>query len=226
MRNTFYLFLLLRSHAVLTSSVQFCAQCPSSQLLLLLHFLWPSGQSSDVSLSKAILKGMFLCLDDNATRPLVSVWQLSLTCRSVTGLTCRGVTSRSCSFFLFSLKKQPRLLISSHGLIAAIFTLWVHFRTYSVACMVYSAINSSDPAYLCELLHIYTLSRTLRSSSDTRKLKIKQYKRKAFALSLALAGPHIWNSLPPHNTSDITQSCHRIKRSRPPGRMLLYALPS
>ena len=56
-------------------------------------------------------------------------------------------------------------------------------------CMCFSAINGSGPAYLSELLHVYTPSRTLRSSSDTRMLKIQQYKRKtimAFAPSLAL----------------------------------------
>ena len=30
-----------------------------------------------------------------------------------------------------------------------------------VACMCFNAINSSDPAYLSELLHVYTSSRTL-----------------------------------------------------------------
>ena len=45
--------------------------------------------------------------------------------------------------------------------------------------MCFSAINGSGPAYLSELLHVYTPSRTLRSSSDTRMLKIQQYKRKA-----------------------------------------------
>ena len=38
---------------------------------------------------------------------------------------------------------------------------------YKVACMCFSAINGSGPAYLSELLHVYTPSRTLRSSSDT-----------------------------------------------------------
>ena len=49
---------------------------------------------------------------------------------------------------------------------------------YKVACMCISALNGSDPAYLSELLHVYTPSRTLRSSSDTRMLEIQQYKRK------------------------------------------------
>ena len=68
---------------------------------------------------------------------------------------------------------------------------------YKVSCMCFNAINGSGPAYLSELLHVYTPSRTLRSSSDTRTLKIQQYKPRlmAFALSLAL-DRHIWNSLP------------------------------
>ena len=50
---------------------------------------------------------------------------------------------------------------------------------YKVACMCFHAINGSGPTYLSELLHIYTPSCTLRSSSDSRMLKIQQYKRKA-----------------------------------------------
>ena len=72
--------------------------------------------------------------------------------------------------------------------------LWLHIRKrikYKVACMCFSVINGSGPAYLSELLHVYTPSRTLRSSSHTCMLKIQQYKRKThgfrtFALSLAL----------------------------------------
>ena len=41
--------------------------------------------------------------------------------------------------------------------------------------MCFSAINGSGPAYLSELLHVYTLSLTLHSSSDTHMLKIHQY---------------------------------------------------
>ena len=46
---------------------------------------------------------------------------------------------------------------------------------YKVACMCFSAINGSSPAYLSELLHVYTPSHTL-CSSDTHMLKIQQYK--------------------------------------------------
>ena len=68
---------------------------------------------------------------------------------------------------------------------------------YKVACMCFSAINGSGPAYLSELLHVYTPSRTIRSSSDTRMLEIQQYKRKTRGFrTFSCFGPHIWNSLP------------------------------
>ena len=43
---------------------------------------------------------------------------------------------------------------------------------YKTACMCYNAITGSAPSYLSELLHLYSPSRSLRSSSDTRMLKI------------------------------------------------------
>ena len=50
---------------------------------------------------------------------------------------------------------------------------------------------------LSELLNVYTPSRTLRSSSDTRMLEIQQYKRKTHGFrTFSCFGPHIWNSLP------------------------------
>ena len=65
-----------------------------------------------------------------------------------------------------------------------------------VARMCFSAINGSGPAYLSELLQVYTPSRTLRSSSDTRVLEIQQYKRKTRGFrTFSCFGPHIWNSL-------------------------------
>ena len=63
---------------------------------------------------------------------------------------------------------------------------------YKVACMCFSAINGPGPAYLSELLHVYTPSHTLRSSSDTNMLKIQQYKRKMHGFhTFSCFGPHI-----------------------------------
>ena len=81
---------------------------------------------------------------------------------------------------------------------------------YKVACMCFSAIHGSGPASVSELLHVYTPSRTLRSSSDTRMLKIQQYKQRlvAFAHSLALVTTFRIHS---HKTLDTAQPCHLLK---------------
>ena len=77
---------------------------------------------------------------------------------------------------------------------------------YKVACMCFSAISGSGPAYLSELLHVYTLSRTLRSSSDIRMLEIQQYKRKLVALDPTF-GIHS------HKTLDTAQPCYLLKQN-------------
>jgi len=67
---------------------------------------------------------------------------------------------------------------------------------YKVACMCFSAVNGSGPACLSKLLHVYTPSCTL-CSSDTRMLKIQQYKCKSHGFcAFSCFGLHIWNSLP------------------------------
>ena len=83
---------------------------------------------------------------------------------------------------------------------------------YKVACMCFSAINGSGSAYLSELLHVYTPSRTLRSSSDTRMLEIQQYKRKTHGFrNSSCFGPHIWNSLPQDLRHCSTLSSFKVK---------------
>ena len=75
--------------------------------------------------------------------------------------------------------------------------IWLPISERIVACMCFSAISGSGPAYVSELLHVYTPYRTLRSSSDTRMLEIQQYKRKTHGFrTFSCFGPHVWNSLP------------------------------
>ena len=80
--------------------------------------------------------------------------------------------------------------------------------------MCLSAINGSGPAYLSELLYVYTPSRTRRSSSETRILKTQQYKRKAHSFrTFSCFGPHIWNSLPqdPRHCSTLSSFKAKLK---------------
>ena len=83
---------------------------------------------------------------------------------------------------------------------------------YEVACVRFSAISGSGPAYLSELLHVYTPSRTLRSSSDTCMLEIQIYKRKTHGFrAFSCFGPHIWNSLPQDLRHCSTMSSFKVK---------------
>ena len=73
-------------------------------------------------------------------------------------------------------------------------------------CTCLSAINGSGPAYLSELLRVYTPSRTLHFSSDTRMLEIQQYKRKTPSIALdPTSGIHS------HKTLDTAQPRHLLK---------------
>ena len=74
---------------------------------------------------------------------------------------------------------------------------------YKTACRCYNTITGSAPSYLSELLHLYSPSRSLRSSSDTRMLKLQRFNRKTHGFrTFSHFGPHIWNNLP----QDIRQS--------------------
>ena len=62
--------------------------------------------------------------------------------------------------------------------------------------MCYNTITGSAPSYLSGLLHLYSPSRSLRSSS----LKIQHFNCKTHGFRIfSHFGPHIWNNLPPRH---------------------------
>ena len=68
---------------------------------------------------------------------------------------------------------------------------------YKTACISFNSITGSAPGYISEILHLYTPSRSLRSSSDSRLLRQIQYNRKSHGFrSLSHLGLQFWNSLP------------------------------
>ena len=68
---------------------------------------------------------------------------------------------------------------------------------YKTACLCYNSITGSAPSYLAELLQLYSPSRSLRSSSDTRMFKLRHSNSKTHDFhSFPYFGPHIWNHLP------------------------------
>ena len=65
-------------------------------------------------------------------------------------------------------------------------------------CRCFNA-TISTPAYLSDLLHLYSLSWSLRSSADIRVLKIPFYKSKAKCdRAFSYFGTSLWNSMPLH----------------------------
>jgi hypothetical protein len=63
--------------------------------------------------------------------------------------------------------------------------------------LCFNTFIDSSPDYLSQLLTVYTPSRQLSSSSDTRILRIPRMKTKSFGQrSFSFTGPPQWNSLP------------------------------
>ena len=79
---------------------------------------------------------------------------------------------------------------------------WLPVRTrisYKTACLCFNANTSSTPAYLSDLLHLYSPSRSLRSSADTCLLTIPLYKCYTKGdRSFSYFAPSVGNSLPLH----------------------------
>ena len=70
---------------------------------------------------------------------------------------------------------------------------------YKTAWLCFNAITSSNPAYLSDLLHLYSPSQSLHSSANTRLLKIPLYKCKTKGdCAFFYFDPSVWNSLPLH----------------------------
>ena len=69
-------------------------------------------------------------------------------------------------------------------------------RWVKTTCMCYNAVTGSTPSYLSELLHLYSPSCSLHSSSDTCMLKLNTSTAKCMAFTFSHFGPHIWNNLP------------------------------
>ena len=90
---------------------------------------------------------------------------------------------------------------------------WLPVRariSYQTACLCFTAINSSTPAYLSDLLHLYSPFRSLRSSADTRLLKIPLCEcKKKGDRAFSYFGPSVWNSLPLHIRNATTIDCFK-----------------
>ena len=134
-------------------------------------------------------------------------------------MNCPCITVLCLQFLVLSLQFLPLGFPRLNELSLCITVLRLRFLIlisecikYKVACMCFSAVGGSGLAYLSELLHVYSPSRTLCSSSDTHMLEIQQYKRKTHGFrTFSCFGPHICNSLPQDLRHCLTLSSFKAK---------------
>ncbi len=68
---------------------------------------------------------------------------------------------------------------------------------FKFASLCFKSLNGSAPTYLSDLLHLYTPSRQLRSSADTRVFRIPSFRTKSSGQrSFSYQAPTTWNKLP------------------------------
>ena len=71
------------------------------------------------------------------------------------------------------------------------------FNTLSLLFFLLLVFSDTAPVYMSDLLHVYFPSRQLRSSSDSRTLRIPHIKTNTSGhRSFSHAAPSVWNSLP------------------------------
>ena len=92
--------------------------------------------------------------------------------------------------------EHPDLSTSHHS--SRTFTGYLSIgEPYKIAALCHTSLSGSGPQYLSDLTHVYTPSRSLRSSSDTCILSTPNVKLKSYGQrSFAYHGPSTWNSLP------------------------------
>ena len=138
----------------------------------------------------------------NATKTLLSAFVLSKL-----GY-CNSLFCGSPQFILDKFQRvqnsAARLVMKSRKgdhvqpLLHSLHWLPVHSRIdYKISTLCFNTFTYSSPVYIAQLLSVYTPSRHLRSSSDTRTLRILLINTKSFGQrAFSFIGPTQWNLLP------------------------------
>ena len=141
-------------------------------------------------------------LSVDSTKTLVSTFVLSRLDY------CNSLLSGCLKHLLEKLQKvqnsAARLVLKAHKWdmfhpFSGLFTGCPSKHVSNISCQHFVTPFFSDtaPVYLSDLLRVYSPSRQLRSSSDSRTLRIPYIKTKTFGhRSFSHAAPSVWNSLP------------------------------
>ena len=138
----------------------------------------------------------------DATKTLISAFVLSKLdyCNSLLSNSPNNLLDKlqkvqnSAARLVFRAKKRDHI----QPLLKSLHWLPIKARIdYKLASVCHSFFCNTSPSYLSDLLSVYTPSRHLRSSTDTRTLKIPNVRTKSYGhRSFSYAAPLVWNSLP------------------------------
>ena len=82
----------------------------------------------------------------------------------------------------------------------------IHFK---LALFVYKCLNKTTPGYLSTLLSHYTPPRFLQSTLDITHLNVPRANKVLGQKAFSVAGPMIWNNLPPVIRESVSLSLFR-----------------
>ena len=92
---------------------------------------------------------------------------------------------------------QQRGRISITNTFKQLHWLPVKYRIdFKMATLTYKVLQTGEPSYLSSRISVDTPRRVLRSSTDTCRLAIPQFKTKIGSRAFRHSAPSIWNSLP------------------------------
>ena len=143
-------------------------------------------------------------LTAQATQTLVCAFILSrldyCNCLPAYSLAVHRFSLTDCRKFrthLHDLSVGQKKLDHLQPILQSLLWLPIKARIQYISTLCFNVITGTGPQYLSELIHLYTPSRDIHSSADTRILKSPHSNSKAFGQrSFSHVGPSTWNSLP------------------------------
>ena len=213
--------------ALLPKSIQVCSSDISfSQHARNLGFTMTSDMSLDYHISLVCRSAYFELYRIGSIRQFLSIQiTITLVCAFVLSKLdyCNSILSGCPLHLLEKLQKvqnsAARLIFKSKKsehitpLLKRLHWLPIKQRIkYKLCTHCFNFFSGTSPAYISDLLSVYTPARNLRSSSDSRILKIPTVNTVSYGQrSFSFAAPTFWNSLP-HKIRH-SQSLSSFKRS-------------
>ena len=168
--------LSLRQHVTKTTQL---AYIELKRIASIRSFL--TEDATKTLVSSYILSRLDYCNSVYIGSPQSVIQPLQRIQNSAARLICKSPRNQNCTPLLYKLHWLP-----------------IEQRIkYKCGCLCYKIVTGCAPLYLSDLFTIYSPSRTLRSSADTRLFRLPTFTRKQHGQrSFSFSAAKLWNSLP------------------------------